>query len=155
MSISTIGELLWIALSVFIVIFLLACLGAISAVGAAWVLTSLTELIFEQALMIGSASSILIIGFARYYLDLGVIMLIFSTLFMTPVLTLVYALAAWPFASFSPLSYWEALILTTAIGLSISYNMIITYKKRTSNMLQNGEESDELLRKILSELGNS
>ncbi len=155
MSLSTVGELLWIALSVFLVILLLACLGVISAVGTAWLLTGLTSLSFEEAIMIGSASSILIIGFARYYLDLGVIMLIFSTLFMTPVLTLVYALAAWPFASFSPLSYWEALILTTAIGLAISYNMMLTFHDITDEMLQAEGNSDELLSQILSELGNS
>lgn len=155
MSFSSVGELLSIALSVILVILLLACLGAVSAVGTGWLLTGLTELSFEEAIMIASASSILIIGFARYYLELGVIMLIFSTLFMTPVLTFVYALAAWPFASFSPLSYWEALILTTAIGLAISYNMMLTFHEITDDMLEAEGNSDELLSQILSELGNS
>ena len=148
MSLSTVGEIFWIALSVFLVILLLACLGAISAVGAGWLLTSLTELSFEQALMIGSASSILIIAFARYYLDLGVVFLIFSALLMTPVLTLIYALAAWPFASFSPLSYWEAIILTTAIGLAVSYNMMLTFHGITDEMVRNAGEPDELLSQI-------
>lgn len=155
MSLSNIGELFWIALSLFVVILLLACLGGISAVGAAWLLTTLTELAFEEALMIGSASSILIIGFARYYLDLGVVFLIFFTLLMTPLLTLLDALAAWPFASFSPLSYWEALILTTAIGLVILYNMMFTFHEITDDMLQEASNSDDLLSKILSELGKS
>lgn len=155
MSLSTLGEIFGVVLSVFIMILLLALLGAMSAAGAAWLLSSLTALTFREAVMIGSGPSILMIAFGRSHLDLGVISLIFSTLFMTPVLTLAYALTAWPFASFSPLSYWEALLLTTGIGLVISYNMMATYSEISEQMVQDSEDSDKLLSQILSDFGNS
>ena len=120
---------------VFLMMMILAAnlvatvLGVMSAVMTAWMLTSMTTLTFSQALLIGGVASCFFLYVTRRNLKLNLYMTFMMTFMGTSMFSMLWVLVASLVAGYTPFEFWDALLLSTAIGLAFLYSIITDFEQ--------------------------
>ena len=122
-------------------------LGVMSAVITAWMLTSMTTLTFSQALLIGGIGSCFFLYVTRRHLRFNWYMTFMFTFMGTSMFSMLWVLVASLVAGYSPFEFWDALLLSTAIGLAFLYSIITDFEQEAQMIM------DRLQKRGLKEEG--
>jgi hypothetical protein len=117
----TAGVLLLAVLLMLVIVVAFTAIGTAIVAAVAWLLTSITPLTFPQAALVVGATSLTVAYISQRKLAMGVIESGLLVLVMTPLTSLCLAGLAWGLNHLSPLDFWQATLLVTAVGLGVFY----------------------------------
>ncbi|MGH2543649.1 MAG: hypothetical protein ACRDIB_12660 [Ardenticatenaceae bacterium] len=116
MSLRGIGGILGAGAIAFLLLFVMTSLASLVTLLIAWVLANLTALtLYQAALAVGATTVVFVLAAQR-----DVELLIFGIL-VIPLATLVFAVVAWLMTLVTALSYLEATIIATTLGVAMLY----------------------------------
>jgi hypothetical protein len=117
----TAGVLLLAVLLMLVIVVAFTAIGTAIVAAVAWLLTSITPLTFPQAALVVGATSLIVAYISQRKLAMGVIESGLLVLVMTPLTSLCLAGLAWGLNHLSPLDFWQATLLVTAVGMGVFY----------------------------------
>ncbi len=145
----TVGVLLLAVLLMLAIVVAFTAIGTAIVAAVAWLLTSITPLAFPQATLVVGATSLIVAYISQRKLAMGVIETGLLVLVMTPLTSLCLAGLAWGLNHLSPLDFWQATLLVTAVGLGVFYLFtqqvgdIVSLSRRDEEELDEEEDWDE------------
>ena len=111
-------------------------LGAMVAIASAWMLASMTELTFSQALLIGGVNSCFFLFIARQSFGFPWAGTLIFTLMGASMFSSAWALVAWGVARYTPFSFWDAMLLSTGIGLVFLYSLNVELNQEEQTLMK-------------------
>ena len=117
----TAGVLLLAVLLMLAIVVVFTAIGTAIVAVVAWLLASIAPLTFTQAALVVGATCLIIAYISQRKLAMGVIETGLLVLVMTPLISFCLAGLAWGLNHLSPLDYWQATLLVTAVGLGVLY----------------------------------
>ncbi len=139
----TAGVLLLAVLLMLAIVVVFTAIGTAIVGAVAWLLTSIAPLTFPQAALVVGATSLIIAYISQRKLAMGVIETGLLVLVMTPLTSFCLVGLAWGLNHLSPLDFWQATLLVTAVGLGVFYLFTQQVGDVMSLSQRNGEESYE------------
>ncbi len=139
----TVGVLLLAVLLMLVIVVAFTAIGTAIVAAVAWLLTSVAPLTFPQAALVVGATGLTIAYISQRKLAMGVIETGLLVLVMTPLTGLCLMGLAWGLNRFSPLDFWQATLLVTAVGLGVFYLFTQQVGDVVSLSRRDEEESDE------------
>jgi hypothetical protein len=139
----TLGVLLLAVLLMLAIVAVFTTIGTAIVAGVAWLLMSITPLTFPQAALVVGATSLIVAYISQRKLAMGVIETGLLVLVMTPLTSLCLAGLAWGLNHLSPLDFWQATLLVTAVGLGVFYLFTQQVGDVVSLSRREEEESEE------------
>jgi hypothetical protein len=145
----TVGVLLLAVLLMLAIVVAFTAIGTAIVAAVAWLLTSITPLTFPQAALVVGATSLIVAYISQRKLAMGVIESGLLVLVMTPLTSLCLAGLAWGLNHLSPLDFWQATLLVTAVGLGVFYLFtqqvgdIVSLSRKDEEELDEEEDWDE------------
>jgi hypothetical protein len=145
----TMGVLLLAVLLMLVIVVAFTAIGTAIIAAVAWLLTSLTPLTFPQAALVVGATGLIIAYISQRKLALSVLESGLLVLIMTPLTSLCLVGLAWGLNHLSPLDFWQAALLVTAVGLGVFYLFtqqvgdVVSLNRRDEEMLDDEEDWDE------------
>ena len=88
-----------------------------------WLLTLITSLSFSQAALVTGVTSMMVIYLSQRELFVSVPATIIPVFVISPLATLIFVAVAWGADRLSPLDFWQAILLTTGVGLAVLYGL--------------------------------
>ena len=145
----TMGVLLLAVLLMLVIVVVFTAIGTAIVAAVAWLLTSLTPLTFPQAALVVGATGLIIAYISQRKLAVGVLESGLLVLVMTPLTSLCLMGLAWGLNRLSPLDFWQAALLVTAVGLGVFYLFtqqvgdVVSLNRRDEEALDDEEDWDE------------
>ena len=139
----TAGVLLLAVLLMLAIVVVFTAIGTAIVAAVAWLLTSIAPLTFPQAALVVGATSLIVAYISQRKLAMGVIESGLLVLVITPLTSLCLAGLAWGLNHLSPLDFWQATLLVTAVGLGVFYLFTQQVGDVVSLNRRDEEESDE------------
>jgi len=139
----TAGVLLLAVLLMLAIVVVFTAIGTAIVAAVAWLLASIAPLTFPQAALVVGATSLSVAYISQRKLAMGVIETGLLVLVMTPLTSLCLAGLAWGLNHLSPLDFWQATLLVTAVGLGVFYLFTQQVGDVVSLNRRDEEESDE------------
>ncbi len=139
----TVGVLLLAVLLMLAIVVVFTAIGTAIVAAVAWLLASIAPLTFPQAALVVGATALIVAYISQRKLAMGVIETGLLVLVMTPLTSLCLAGLAWGLNHLSPLDFWQATLLVTAVGLGVFYLFTQQVGDVVSLNRRDEEESDE------------
>jgi hypothetical protein len=139
----TAGVLLLAVLLMLAIVVVFTAIGTAIVAAVAWLLASIAPLTFPQAALVVGATSLIIAYISQRKLAMGAIETGLLVLVMTPLTSFCLAGLAWGLTRLSPLDFWQATLLVTAVGLGVFYLFTQQVGDVVSLNRRDEEESDE------------
>ncbi len=139
----TAGVLLLAVLLMLAIVVVFTAIGTGIVAVVAWLLASVTPLTFPQAALVVGATGLIIAYISQRKLAMGVIETGLLVLVMTPLTSFCLVGLAWGLTHLSPLDFWQATLLVTAVGLGVFYLFTQQVGDVMSLSRRDGEASDE------------
>jgi hypothetical protein len=139
----TAGVLLLAVLLMLAIVVVFTAVGTAIVAAIAWLLTSIAPLTFPQAALVVGATGLIVAYISQRKLAMGVLETGLLVLVMTPLTSLCLAGLAWGLTHLSPLDFWQATLLVTAVGLGVFYLFTQQVGDVVSLNRRDEEESDE------------
>jgi len=145
----TAGVLLLAVLLMLAIVVAFTAIGTAIVAAVAWLLTSIAPLTFPQAALVVGALGLIIAYISQRKLAMGVIESGLLVLVLTPLTSLCLVGLAWGLNQLSPLDFWQATLLVTAVGLGVFYLFtqqvgdVVSLSRRDEEELDEEEDWDE------------
>jgi len=139
----TVGVLLLAVLLMLAIVAIFTAIGTAIVAAVAWLLTSIAPLTFPQAALVVGALGLIIAYISQRKLAMGVMESGLLVLVLTPLTSLCLVGLAWGLNQLSPLDFWQATLLVTAVGLGVIYLFTQQVGDVMSLSRRDEEESDE------------
>ncbi len=139
----TAGVLLLAVLLMLVIVMVFTTIGTAIVAVVAWLLASTAPLTFPQAALVVGATGLIIAYISQRRLAMGVIETGLVVLVITPLTSFCLVGLAWVVNRLSPLDFWQATQLVTAVGLGVFYLFTQQVGDVMSLSRRNGEEADE------------
>jgi len=126
-----------------ILLLVFTSIGAVIVGLTSWFLTLITPLLFSQAALVAGITSIMVIYLSQRELFVSIYATIILVLIISPLATLIFVAVAWGLDRFSPLDFWQAILLTTGVGLAVLYGLAHYLTMSTFGSMFDEEWEDE------------